>query len=164
MQRKRVLQYGVLLTYVAVNAAAFLFTMTRVQVLPTWAMRYSYAMMAPYQTFNTRNADLRAEGRMGSGAWQTVDLHPYYPYGHGEANARTYLLIARWAAMESGDETHLRAGYQRLTEELLALERARGRPFTQVRLLWETWPSSPAGFEAYRAWPYLSGSIVGTAP
>jgi hypothetical protein len=153
-----------LITYLGVTAAAFLFTMTRVQVLPTWALRFSYAMMAPYQTFNTRNAALRAEGRTGSGSWQTIDLHPYYPYGHGEANARNYLLIARWAAMETNDESRLRAGYQRLAEELLILEQSRGKLFTQVRLTWETWPSSPAGFEAYREWPYLSGSLVGIAP
>ena len=62
MSVTRVLQYGVLAVFTVVTLAAFVFTMTRIQLLPMSVLRFSYAMMAPYQTFANRNADLLAQG------------------------------------------------------------------------------------------------------
>ncbi len=164
MSLTRVFQYGALAIYVIVTVAALVFTMTRVQLLPMSVMRFSYAMMAPYQTYANRNADLHAEGRAGSGAWQTIDLAPYYPYGHGEANLRRYLLLPRWKALVDGDYSVVNAQYRLIAQQLLAHERQKGMPYDHVRLLWEEWPVSYGGFEDMRVAPFMSGSIVATAP
>ena len=136
----------ILITFLAIALAGFLFTMFRIRLpLPWILVRFSYNMMAPYQGDTDENEELVAEGLTDNGAWAYIDLHPYLPFGDGERNVRMYLRSFR----KSEDELALGA-YQEFAKKLFEREHARDIPWKSVRLVWEEWPRSPLGFNAAR--------------
>jgi hypothetical protein len=161
MSRKRLADYVILLSYLAVTVAAFLYTTLRIQIpfLPWSLVHWSYGMMAPYQGELSVNGDLRAEGEEPDGTWQPIDLAPYFPVGFGERNVRMYLRTFRG----DGDEAY-RAKYGELAQRVMALEAERGRLHRAVRLWWDTWPRSVDGFSALRRAPYISSELILTVP
>lgn len=153
-----------LIGYLTITLAAFVFTMTRVAILPRVLFQWSYGMMAPYQTFATINADMVARGQDDSGRWHSIALEPYYPYAREEANVRAYLLPWRWTSLEKGNDRALRQRYRTLARLLLSLEEFRGRHFRILELWWEEWPVSPGGYSWLRTAPFVSASLLARVP
>ena len=163
MRGFRAVQRVILLCYLAITGAAFVYTMTRVTLLPWPLIRFSYATMAPYQTYSRENEAVWAEAQGGDGQWRKVDLSPYYPEGFGEANLRTYFLPDHWSETEK-NEPVLRRDYAALAAQLLRVLQAKGEQVTAVRLWLDEWPLSPGGFEADRHWPTLRTSLLAQVP
>lgn len=139
---KKLLQHGVVLGYLTITAGAFVFTMTKLEPpLPDQLVRWSYGMMAPYQGDTSWNADFVYEGRLPDGSWETIDVDPYMPYGFGERNVRKFLRVyARFGLPMQ------RRKFTEFGQQLLDRERARGRQYSAVRIFFESWPRSPAGY------------------
>ena len=163
MPRRLVLR-TVAAAYLAVTAAAFVFTMTRISILPWPLFFYSYGMMAPYQTYTTYNADVVAEGRTSTGAWKTIDLSPYYPQIRGEANLRKFLLQSRWLRDDPSYFSRLQERYTDLAWQVLLRAQGKGEDVLAVRLHWVEWPASPGGYEAMRDTPFLESTFITQVP
>jgi hypothetical protein len=131
--------------YLLLTACAFSFTLFRWSPLPFPLVKFFYGMMAPYQDYSDRNADLVAEGQKADGTWEHIDLLPYFPVSTGERTYRMYMQTARNRGSDIAE-----ASYERFRELLHERENARGRVYSDVRLAFEIWPASPAGFEALR--------------
>ncbi len=110
--------------------------------LPRALVHWSYGMMAPYQGDTSWNADFRYEGLLNNGKWETIDLARYMPYGFGERNVRKFLRI-----YQTLDTDGQRSKFNLFAQQVLALERKRGIPYQAVRVTYEQWPRSPAGYE-----------------
>ena len=137
-------QQLVVVCYLVITAAAFVYTMTRERLLPQPVISWSFGMMAPYQGDTDWNAVLVAEGKLTSGAWQRIDLEPFYrPFSHGEGLIRRYFFHDGTFGTP-GNTTR----YRQLGEALLRLEQRAGHPFTAIRFTLEQWPRTPEGFEA----------------
>lgn len=133
-------QQLIVVCYLVITAAAFIYTMTRIQIFPQTLISWSFGMMAPYQGDTDWNAHLIAEGKRPSGVWQRIDLTPYYaPFSHGEGLIRRYFFHAG----TFGTPGNL-ARYRQLGEALLRVEPS----YLAVRFTLERWPRSPEGFEA----------------
>ena len=134
----------IVIVYLVITAAAFVYTMTRMQIFPQTVISWSFGMMAPYQGDTDWNAVLVAEGKMPSGQWRRIDLDPYYaPFSHGEGLIRRYFFHDGTFGT-SGNS----ARYRQLGERLLAVENSKGAAYTAIRFTLEKWPRSPEGFEA----------------
>lgn len=131
--------------YLLLTANALSYTLFRASLFPTRIIRYFFGMMAPYQGYSTRHLELVAEGETSEGAWERIDLLPYFPGSTGERTFRQFLLSMR----VRGDDA-ARDGYRRMAEEIRSREAENGRIWTAVRLSMETWPVSPDGFETLR--------------
>lgn len=142
--RHSVLSLGIGL-YLFVTANALTYTIFRRSLLPTPVIRYFYGMMAPYQGYSTQNIELVAEGKRADDSWETIDLLPYFPGSTGERTFREFLLSHR----AQGKEV-TRQGYARLAEEIRIQETHRGRPYTEIRLAFDTWPMAVDGYEMLR--------------
>lgn len=151
----------VILAYLCVTAFAFLYTMIRVRPpAMLWPMvRFSYGMMAPYQGDTETNEDLVLEGQLPDGRWEIIALESYFPFGFGEANVRTYLR-----SFKARGRDILRAKYAELGWQILMRERDHGRMYTTVRLLWQEWPRSPAGFGFLRRAPFVETFVITQVP
>jgi hypothetical protein len=134
-------QKSAVVLYVLVTACAFVLTMTKIPLLPIPIVRWSYGMMAPYQGDADWNADFLYEGRLPDGSWATIDADRYYPQQFGERNVRKFLRM--YQAL--GPREHVRK-FTELALLLLNHEHKRGQPFTAVRISYEEWPRSPAGY------------------
>ena len=160
VRARAILLNSILLAYLAITLAGFLFTMFRVRLpLPWILIRWSYNMMAPYQGDTDFNEELVAEGLAANDVWARIDLSPYLPFGDGERNVRMYLRSFR----KSEDELALGA-YQELAKQLFAREKDQGKAWMAVRLTWEEWPRSPEGFDALRKEPHLVRTFIVTYP
>ena len=137
--RQHALQQIIVIVYLAVTAAAFVFTMTRISLLPLWVTRWSYGMMAPYQGYVSWNDDFLYEGLRPDGEWERIDIDRYLPHGFGERNVRKSLRVYA--------EADRRRKFTEFALSLLAHERARGRDYRAVRVFFDHWDRSPAGFE-----------------
>jgi hypothetical protein len=142
-----VLRHTIILAYLLITGAAFIYTMTGIALPVPWhLLRWSYGMMAPYQGDTDWNADIRAEGKLPSGSWETIRLQPYYkPFGHGEEMSRKYLV--QEAATNIAGKEQL---YRKIAEQLLTHQKRAGKEYTTVRIWRDRWPRSPEGFEAQR--------------
>lgn len=138
-----VLLQAIVITYLAWTACAFVLTMTKFQLLPMSILRWSYGMMAPYQGDTPWNADFTYEGRLPDGSWQLIDIAYYFPHQFGEANVRRFIRTYQ----ASGTLEH-RDKFTEFAEVLLAHEHARGKKYDAVRIWYEEWPRSPAGYSA----------------
>lgn len=158
MRPPRVILHAVVLSYLFVTAGAFVFTMTKWHPpIPASILRWSYGMMAPYQGDTGWNADFVYEGRLADGTWETIDLDAYLPYGFGERNVRKFLRVYK----RDGDAEHRR----KFAEYALLLwdhERARGKEYTAVRMFFETWPRSPAGYSFLRLPAFTTRELIRT--
>jgi len=94
-----------------------------------------YAMMAPFQSYTTTNAELVAEG-LRSGRWERIDLTQYLPHSRGEIAIRT-----RMSSFNDKSPVYLE-----MAKKLQSMESANGRTYSSVRLVWEKWPKSQYGF------------------
>jgi hypothetical protein len=125
--------------------------MARVRFLPQDLVVFVYSTMAPYQGYNRDNDELRAQGQLPDGSWETIDVRRYYPLGHGWESLRMRLRSFRTKEFDDPSEVPgLLARYEDLGRLLLAAERRRGMPYESVRLTWESWPLSPLGYDALR--------------
>ena len=150
VRTRTILLQSVLLFYLAVTIAGFLFTMLRVRLpLPWILIRWSYNMMAPYQGDTDINEEMVAEG-LRNGRWEFIDLNPYFPVGAGEKNVRMYLRSFR-----SSEDERAVGAYADFAFALLERERAKGNQWEEIRLSWEEWPRSVLGFSALRRAPDL---------
>jgi hypothetical protein len=158
---RRGLRHAGILFYLLVTFAAFLFTMTRVRVpvLPWPLVAFSYGMMAPYQGYHPWNGDLRAEGLAASGGWERVDLSPYFPFGRGEANIRTFFLTFR-----ARGESELRDQERKFARQVWVRESESGRTYRHLRMWREQWPASPLGFDALRREPFVTTELLSQVP
>lgn len=120
---------------------AFVLTMFKVRLPPYPLVHWAYGMMAPYQGDTSWNADFVYEGLRGDGAWESIDVDAYMPYGFGERNVRKFLRIYKGL----GDAGH-RQKFGEFALLLLDRERAHGREYRAVRVWFEQWPRSPAGY------------------
>ncbi|NOS67414.1 MAG: hypothetical protein HOO67_03570 [Candidatus Peribacteraceae bacterium] len=136
---RRILQNTVVFVYLTVTAAAMVYTMSRISLLPRLMIRWSYGMMAPYQGDTAWNGDFLYEGQLPDGTWERIDIDAYMPFGFGERNARKFLRVY-------DDETR-RTKYPQFASLLLERERAKGRDYQAVRVYFDMWDRSPAGFE-----------------
>ena len=158
MYFRRIAAHLLVIFFLAITLDAFAYTMFRVHsgVLPWGVVRYFYALMAPYQGFRIWNMDLLAEGKREDGSWERIDLAPYYPsYSRGQTNVRQELLMLHWRGQAWGDPTFRHRTYESLALRLQQEEAKRGRPYVAIRLTWEEWPPSPAGYEFLRRDPYM---------
>ncbi|TSC60805.1 MAG: hypothetical protein Greene041662_37 [Candidatus Peregrinibacteria bacterium Greene0416_62] len=142
--RKSFISLGIGL-YLFVTANALAYTVFRKSLLPTPIIRYFYGMMAPYQGYSTHNAELVAEGQKTDGAWEVIDLLPYFPGSIGERTFREFLLSHRAQGKEA-----TRQGYEHLIEQIRIQEAHRGRTYSDIRLAFDTWPMAPDGYETLR--------------
>ncbi len=157
----RAVRQTVVLAYLCVTALAFLYTMVRVRPpAMLWpVVRFSYGRMAPYQGDTETNEDLVLEGQLPDGRWEVIALEPYFPFGFGEANVRVYLR-----SFKARGHDVLRAKYAELGLQILAREHEQGRTYTTLRLLWQEWPRSPAGFDFLRRVPFVETSVIAQVP
>ena len=140
---RHILPHLVIALYIAISAMGLWGTMFhRITAYP-WlrpVVFFSYGMMAPYQGDVPWNSDFIAEGRRGE-AWERIDLTPYYPQIFGEANAVKFMR-----SFAAGGR-RLQA-YIDVATQLKEREEQQGRAYEEVRLVWRSWPRSPAGFYA----------------
>ncbi len=139
---RRFIQQTIVIVYLAVTAGALTYTMARIRILPRWATRWSYGMMAPYQGDNSWSADVVYEGERPDGTRRSIDLDPYMPYIFGEQNQRKFLV-----AFRTPDGELQRRKVTEFALLLLDRERARGNEYRTIRVYFEQWDRSPAGYE-----------------
>ncbi len=155
MKRIPVLQQAVVLAYVTITASAFLYTMLRIKPpVPRLLLYWSYGMMAPYQGDTWFNDDLRAEGKLADGTWEEISLDRYLPAGPGEKNVRKHLKTFQ------PDHDTYRRKFTTFALQLLARERDQGKPYDAVRLMWLSWPRSPAGHDYLKMSPYMTEEFI----
>lgn len=156
MNAKRVFVQALLLGYLGVTLAAFVFTVFRVELLPRRLFWYSYGMMAPYQGYAVENAELRALGLTAAGEWEEIDLYRYIPTGRGEFSYRGYLPSARFSPDQGKAAERYRA--------LAALLHEREPQYGSVALYFDVWPASPGGYEWLRHDPFLTFEFLAAHP
>ncbi len=140
----RFLQHAVVIVYLTITAAAFIFTMSvgNLSLLPYAWFHWNYGMMSPYQGDVSWNKGLMVEGELPNGKHALVDLEPYLPYGFGERNVRLFMRMF----LSLGEQAY-RDKFAQLGLMILDRERAAGRPYTSLTLRFDQWPRSPAGYE-----------------
>ena len=140
----RTLQHTVIVFFLLVTFAAFVYTMTRITLpgIPKVFTYWSYSMMAPYQGDVSWNADLYIEGELPDGTWEQVTLDRYMPHGFGERNVRKFFRMYGF----NGDRSK-RPMYAAYLLQVLDRERERGKPYKSLRAYFDQWDRSPAGFE-----------------
>lgn len=160
MSLPRFIQHIIVLCYLIIAGASLLFTVVRVPaLLHVPFATFSYGMMAPYQSFNRENVDVRAEGEDSKGIWHTINLDPYYPLELGEKIARRHLFVFRSRGpVAQGD------AYADMARQLRKHEREQGRDWKHVRLFWESWPVSVHGYEAMRTAPFVHSIPLALVP
>ncbi len=152
-------QQAVLLIYLAVTAGALIFTFTKVALLlPEAVTHWSYGMIAPYQGDTSWNGDFIYEGQRSDGSWEVIDLDPYMPYIFGEQNARKFLRVYQ----RLGNLDHRRK-FGEFALLVLDRERARGKSYQAIRVWFDQWDRSPAGYEYLHTPEFTRRELVTTA-
>ncbi len=148
----RTVQQSAVLVFLAVTLSGIWFTFTRIPVpLVPWELQYySYGMMAPYQGDTPWNGDFLYEGMLPDGTWETITTDRYLPYGFGERNVRKVLR----KYVGSGPGVRQRK-FTDFALQLLDRERERGKPYRSVRITYEQWPRSNAGYAFLRHEPFF---------
>lgn len=147
----RALQHLVVITYCVVTLSGLMYTLFRVHLpgVPLILSRFSYGMMAPFQHYLTYNEELIAEGRLEGGEWMRIDLDSYLPFVRGERAMRSYLVSFRVRGEEVWPQK-----YREFADKIQMLEEGDGRVWESVRLSFERWPMSPAGYSYLRHPPF----------
>jgi hypothetical protein len=164
---KRIALHLFIVAYIALTLDAFSYTMFRrwSGLLPWSIVRYAYALMAPYQGLRMTNTDMVAEGKRRDGIWETINLDPYYPsYSLGQKNVRQEMLFVKWSGIFWNDEGLRQRQFTKLARMLREREGWRGRHYDAVRLTWEEWPPSPAGYDFLRTEPFITRVPVAAHP
>jgi hypothetical protein len=142
MRPFRVLLHAALYGYLLITAGAFVLTMSKMEPpLPYALVHWSYGMMAPYQGDTDWSADFVYEGKLPNGTWEKIDVDSYLPYGFGERNVRKFMRVYS----RLGPDGHRRM-FRQYALLLLERERARGKQYSSIRVFFDTWPRSPAGY------------------
>ncbi len=162
MTTTRAFQWIILIGFVAITGAAFVFTMTRITLLPWHVIALSYGMMAPYQSTTPYNFAMVAETVMEDGTRQAVDLKRYYPMSDPEMYIRQYVPFTHWRNDPSAP-TVLAAQYDSIAKQMLRREQERVPGVVRVELFWEEWPLSPWGFETERVPFKVTRTLIATA-
>jgi hypothetical protein len=152
----RIFRHAILAGYLAVTGAALVFTLTGLRADLGWPLvHWSYGMMAPYQSDSEWNEDYRAEGLSADGRWEEVSLDRYLPVGFGEQVTRRHLasFLAEGIARQ-------REKYTEQARILLMHERAGGKNYQALRVWFDLWPKSPAGYDFHRREPFLKRELV----
>ena len=152
---KRISQHIVVIVFLILTLTALILTMTKLLVLPLSIVRWSYGMMAPYQGDTYFSADFVYEGRLPDGSWEVITIDPYMPYEFGETNVRKFLRIYQ----DRGTEGQ-RKKFTDFALILLERERARGTPYTAVRIWFEQWDRSSGGYEFLRTPLFTKRELV----
>ena len=134
-----------IVAYLVLTICALSFTLFRSSPLPISVVGYFYGMMAPYQGYSPYNADLNAEGRRTDGVWERIDLQQYFPVSTGERTYRMNMQTARNRGQRVAE-----ASYEKFKALLNEHETQRGHIYSDIRLSFDVWPASPAGFIALR--------------
>lgn len=164
---KRVLQHTAILSYLTITGAGFLYTMLRLRVPLLWPFAYfSYSAMAPYQGYTTLNDELIAEGLREDGVWERIDPYPYLaPLRQGGRHIRLHLRgFLIFDADDATNRARLREKYTDLAWLLLDHEQRQGRSYNTIRLLWQEWPISPAGYDALQHDPFTDTELITQVP
>lgn len=143
----------ILTCYLLITGAAFVFTMSRIQIpfLP-WPLVYqSFMLIAPYHGDVSWNGAWIAEGQLRNEVWIPIPLEPYFPAIRGEASVR--MSLRSFERQENSDLLY--AKYRELALLLLERERVKGNAFEHIRLTYRTWPRSPEGYDALYNEPFL---------
>ena len=160
MSLPRFLQHIIVLCYLIIAGASLLFTVIRIPALLSVPLApFSYGMMAPYQSFNRENVDVRAEGEDEKGIRHAINLDGYYTLELGEKIARRPLFIFRVRRPESQNEA-----YAEMARQLMKHEREQGRDWKHVRLYWDSWPVSAQGYEGMRTAPFVKSIPLAIVP
>lgn len=146
MTASRAGQWLILIGFITITSAAFVFTMTRVTLLPWYTIALSYGMMAPYQSTTPYNFAMVAEAVLEDGSRHPIDLKKYYPMSDPEMYIREYVPFAQWRQDGSGP-TALAATYDSIARQILRREKADEAGIVRIELFWEQWPLSPWGFK-----------------
>ena len=156
MRFQRALQHLVIYVFIASTLSGFSYAWFRYKIpgVPKFFRQWSYGMMAPYQTYRTKNEELVAEGRIGN-EWKRIDLDQYLPYIRGEKAMRSYLVTFR----KRGDD-YWPAKYVEYGEKVQMMEALRGREWEEVRLFLEQWPMSPEGYEYLRKVEFIEKTPI----
>ncbi len=150
----RACQWTILVGFLVVTAAAFVYTMTRVSLLPWRMIALSYGMMAPYQSTTPYNFAMAAEAVLEDGSRRPLDLKRYYPMGDPEMFIRQYVPFTHWRNDPTAPAV-LASQYANIAAQILGFERTDSPEVRSIELFWEQWPLSIFGFETER----LPGSI-----
>lgn len=135
------------------NTGGFLYTMTKKYppLIPWRLSRFSYGMMAPWQSYTITNTELVAEGRGVDGVWERIDLWPYFPYMRGERGIRETLRTFRGQRNQK---------YAAMADMLKEREAKNGKVYEEIRILWERWPKSVDGYSALRKEPEVETTPI----
>ncbi len=148
---RRFLRHAIVLVYLSLSLGAVVFTISKIHFLPAWATRWSYGMMAPYQTDTSWNMDIVYEGERADGSIHKIDLGPYMPYGFGERNQRGFLV--HFAQTGTG-------AFAARAFQLLDHERDRGNAYRSISVYREQWDRSPAGYEFLHIPPFTTRTFI----
>ena len=152
------LQQAVLLIYLAVTAGALIFTFTKVAFpFPEAVTHWSYGMIAPYQGDTSWNADFIYEGQLPNGSWEVINIDPYMPYIFGEKNARKFLRVYQ----RYGNLEHRRK-FGEFALLVLDHEREQGKSYQAIRVWFDQWDRSPAGYEYLHTPEFTKRELVTT--
>lgn len=123
----------------------------------------SYQTMAPFQAFERENGEIVAEG-LQNGVWAQLPLELYLSLPQGERS--TWMDLWSFAQLRSlpFEDPARTPGYRRIAELLLLQEQKKGNPLSSLRLLLETWPTSPVGYLARRHSPFLQRTLLIQVP
>jgi len=153
--------HAVVICYLLVTACGTFYAFTRIfpPVIPHAVTFFSYGLMAPYQSYAHFAFNVAAEGRSAGGEWQTIDLTQYQPLATmGER-------LMRMTDHSFGMRQELiQPRYRDAANQLLRLENEKGKNFESVRLTWEQWPLSPAGYWFLHHDPFIERRLLMQVP
>ncbi|MBI3336631.1 hypothetical protein HYZ98_03650 [Candidatus Peregrinibacteria bacterium] len=163
MYYKSLFASAILITYLLITGAAFLYTIGRFRIplLPWPLIHVSYTLMAPYQGDVPWNGVFIAEGELPDGRWTPIPLESYFPFIRGEASVR----MALHSFQKEDSPAFLYAKYRELALKLLEQERTKGNIFDHIRIIYRTWPRSPEGYRTLYKEPFfLRNELVTLVP
>lgn len=124
--------------------------------VPRALRQFSYGMMAPFQHYRTHNEELTAFG-LRDGSWHIIDMHPYLPFITGERAMRSYFRTFR------KHKKHVQK-YGEFAEKLRLIEAGNGRSWESVKLVFQKWPMSTAGYFYLRHEPFIEETFIVQTP
>lgn len=137
---------AILVGWLIVTAGGFYITFTH--KVPPFLPRithFSYGMLAPYQNDDDINVEPVVVAWEASGATTLLPIEGYFPGVRGERNSRM-----RLEQVAGQDPQIMARNYETILTQILLHERAAGRAFARLDLIWEEWPKSPLGYDALR--------------
>lgn len=133
MAFSRIVRHALVLAYLAVLAFAMSHALFRTGGGPLGPIvEFAYGMVAPFQGYAGVNEGLQADGERADGAWEGIDLAPYFPVSDGERSMREERVYRNSPFHEP------------FAEKLLSLH----PEYARVRLSWSQWTLDLDGHRA----------------